>query len=308
MDSLNSLNVFVVSADTRSFAAAGRHLGISSSAVGKAIARLELRVSVRLFHRTTRSITLTPEGQTLLERCRRIFGEVDAAERELAQSVGAPRGRLRLSLPLVGRLLVPMLTEFAQKYPQVELELDFSDRVVDIIDEGFDAVVRIGDARDSLLMTRTLGTFGHHVVAAPTYLEQHGLPASIDDLQNHRCLHHKFETTGKLAPWRFIVDGVETQPELPRTILANTVEPLVHLAEQGLGLAYLPSYLIGSSLDTGRLVSVFDEHVKHRGMLRVLWPASQYVSPKVRALVDFLSDHFTHGMLDVTLSNSAGQI
>jgi len=149
MDSLGSLNAFVHAAEARSFTVAGRQLGVSSSAMGKAVARMEERLGVRLLHRSTRSITLTAEGALFLERCRRIFSEIEAAELELSQTRGAPRGTLRVSLPLVGTLMMPTLVAFMRAYPEIILDLDFSDRVVDVIEEGFDAVVRFAEAGDS---------------------------------------------------------------------------------------------------------------------------------------------------------------
>ena len=137
MDSLGSLNAFVRAAEARSFTVAGRQLGVSSSAIGKAVARMEERLGVRLFHRSTRSITLTAEGSLFLERCRRIFSEIEAAELELSQTQEAPRGTLRVSLPLVGMLMMPTLVAFMRAFPEIVLDLDFSDRVVDVIEEGF---------------------------------------------------------------------------------------------------------------------------------------------------------------------------
>src|SRR6201995_5629408 len=157
MDSLGSLNVFVRAAEARSFTVAGRQLGVSSSAVGKAVARLEERLGVRLFHRSTRSITMTAEGALFLERCRRIFSEIEAAELELSQTHEAPRGILRVSLPLVGVLMMPALVAFMRAYPEIILDLDFSDRVVDVIEEGFDAVVRFAAPWGSGLLGRGVG-------------------------------------------------------------------------------------------------------------------------------------------------------
>ncbi len=136
MDSLNGFMVFVQVAETRSFVAAGRLLGVSASAVGKSVARLEEKLGVRLFHRSTRSVTLTAEGTLFLERSRRILAEIEAAEQELSQASSAPRGRLRVSLPLVSSLVLPVLGEFMATYPDIELDLDFSDRLVDVIEEG----------------------------------------------------------------------------------------------------------------------------------------------------------------------------
>jgi DNA-binding transcriptional LysR family regulator len=143
MDSLNGFVVFVQVAEMRSFVAAGRHLGVSASAVGKSIARLEDKLGVRLFHRSTRSITLTAEGHLLLERSRRILAEIEAAQQELTQAAERPVGRLRLSLPLVGSLVLPVLGDFMRQYPQIQLDLEFTDRMVDVIAEGYDAVLRI---------------------------------------------------------------------------------------------------------------------------------------------------------------------
>jgi DNA-binding transcriptional LysR family regulator len=151
MDSLGALNAFVRAAEARSFTIAGRQLGVSSSAIGKAVARAEERLGVRLFHRSTRSVALTAEGALFLERCRRIFSEIEAAELELSQTHEAPRGALRVSLPLAGTLMMPTLIGFMRAYPEIVLDLDFSDRVVDVIEEGFDAVVRFADVGDSFV-------------------------------------------------------------------------------------------------------------------------------------------------------------
>jgi DNA-binding transcriptional LysR family regulator len=172
MDSLGSLNVFVRAAEARNFTVAGRQLGVSSSAIGKAVARMEARLGVRLFHRSTRSITLTAEGALFLERCRRIFSEIEAAELELSQTRETPSGALRVGLPMSGTLMMPTLVAFMSAYPEITLDLDFSDRVVDVIEEGFDAVVRFADVGDSRLMSRALGTYCRRLVAAPAYLVQ----------------------------------------------------------------------------------------------------------------------------------------
>src|SRR5437868_14837665 len=192
LDSLGGFTVFVQVAETRSFAEAGRLMGVSASAIGKRVARLEERLGVRLFHRSTRSITLTAEGALFLERCRRIFSEIEAAELELSQTQEAPRGTLRVSLPLVGMLMIPTLVAFMRAYPEIILDLDFSDRVVDVIEEGFDAVVRFAEVGDSRLMSRSLGTYRRRLVAAPAYLAARGVPLVPDDLKAHACLHHKF--------------------------------------------------------------------------------------------------------------------
>ena len=220
MDSLGSLNAFVQAAEARSFTVAGRQLGVSSSAIGKAVARMEERLGVRLFHRSTRSITLTAEGALFLEHCRRIFSEIEAAELELSQTQEAPRGTLRVSLPLVGTLMMPTLVGFMRAYPEIALDLDFSDRVVEVIEEGFDAVVRFAEVGDSRLMSRALGTYRRRLVAAPAYLAAKGVPLTPDDLKTHACLHHKFPTSRKFERWPLPPEHAGIESELPRTAVA----------------------------------------------------------------------------------------
>src|ERR1700733_14153511 len=245
MDSLGSLNAFVRAAEARSFTVAGRQLGVSSSAIGKAVARMEERLRARLFHRSTRSITLTAEGALFLERCRRIFSEIEAAELELSQAHEAPRGTLRVSLSLAGMLMMPILVAFMRAYPEIVLDLDFSDRVVDVIEEGFDAVVRFAEISDSRLMSRALGTYRPRLVAAPAYLADRGVPLAPDDLKTHACLHHRFPTSRRFERWPLGPEHAGIESELPKTAVASTLEPLIYMAEQALGIAYLPDFSIG---------------------------------------------------------------
>jgi DNA-binding transcriptional LysR family regulator len=289
MDSLGSLNAFVRAAEARSFTVAGRQLGVSSSAIGKAVARMEERLGVRLLHRSTRSITLTAEGALFLERCRRIFSEIEAAELELSQTHEAPRGTLRVALPLVAALMMPTLAAFMRAYPEITLDLDFSDRVVDVIEEGFDAVVRFADVGDSRLMSRALGTYRRRLVAAPTYLAAKGVPLTPHELKAHACLHHRFPTSRKFERWPLGPEHAGIEGELPKTAVASTLEPLIYMAEQGLGIAYLPDFAIAHQLRERLLVTVLDDYTDLSGPLRVLWPSSRHLAPKLRAFVDFLA-------------------
>jgi len=289
MDSLHAFNAFVRAAEARSFTVAGRQLGVSSSAIGKAIARLEEKVGVRLLHRSTRAVTLTAEGALFLERCRRIFSEIEAAELELAQTQGAPRGKLRVSLPIVGMLMMPTLTAFMQAYPDIELDLDFTDRLVDVVEEGFDVVVRAGAVSDSRLMMRVVGSFRLGLVASPGYLAQRGTPRTPADLAGHACLHHRYATSGKLEPWP--LRRRPGEPEVPVAAVANTIEPLIAMVEAGLGIACLPDFAIRRQLAEGRLCAVLAEYTEHEGTFRLLWPSSRYMSPKLRVFVDFMARH-----------------
>lgn len=291
MDSLGSLNAFVQAAETRSFTAAGQKLGVSSSAISKAVARLEERLGVRLFHRSTRIVTLTPEGALFLERCQRIFCEIEAAELELSQTRSTARGKLRVSLPLVGMLMMPTLAAFMRAWPEIELDLDFTDRLVEVIEEGFDAVVRTGEASDSRLMTRTLGTFRHKLVGSPAYFAEHGTPETPADLPGHRGLRHLYPSTGKIENWPLHSKGNATPVNIPTAAVASAIEPLIYLAEQGLGLACLPDFAIREQLARGSLMCVLDDAVRHSGTFRILWPSSRHLSPKLRVFVDFMTEN-----------------
>ncbi|MFT4189917.1 MAG: LysR family transcriptional regulator [Comamonas sp.] len=288
MDRLNGFVVFVQVAETRSFVAAGRLLGVSASAVGKSVARLEEKLGVRLFHRSTRSVTLTAEGTLFLERSRRVLAEIEAAELELSQATAAPRGRLRVSLPLVSSLMLPVLAEFMREYPEIELDLDFTDRMVDVVEEGFDAVVRVGEPADSRLSARRLGAFQMALVASPGYLARRGTPQTPADLRQHACLRYRFHNSGKLETWTLQQAPGAPEWQLPTTMICNNIETRLYFALQGLGIACLPDFAIREPLADGRLVPILAGHMQHSGVFHVLWPASKHPAPKVRALVDFL--------------------
>jgi len=288
MDRLGSLTAFVHAAETRSFTSAGRQMGISSSAVGKAVARLEERVGTRLFHRSTRSITLTPEGELFLSRCQRIFSEIEAAELELAHSTQAPRGRLRVSLPMVGSLMMPAINRFAITFPDIELDLDFSDRLVDIIEEGFDVVMRTGTMVDSNLMTRTLGHYEHCIVGSPPYLARRGVPSTPEDLLSHACLQHRLPSSRKLEPWPIVRDGIDLELDIPVTAVASTLEPLISMALADIGLICVPVFTVRRYLEAGTLKVVLDGHLHSTGVFRILWPSSRHTAPKIKAFVDFM--------------------
>lgn len=291
MESLSGFIVFVQVAETRSFVAAGRLLGVSASAVGKRVARLEERLGVRLFHRSTRSITLTAEGTLFLERSRRVLAEIEAAELELSQTMEAPRGRLRVSLPQAGGLMSPVLADFARAYPKVELDLDFTDRLVDVIEEGFDAVLRTGKPADSRLSARSLGDFPLILVASPDYLAQRGTPEVPSDLLGHACLHYRYPNTGKIQVWPLRPAPDAPELRLPVSMVCNDIETRLHFAVHGLGITYLPTFAVRHALADGRLRTVLDAHLVPRpDGFNVLWPSGRHMSPKLRVFIDFVTD------------------
>lgn len=288
MDNLGSLNVFVRAGETRSFTAAGQQLGISASAVSKAIVRLEERLGVRLFHRSTRIVSLTPEGALFLERCRRILCEVESAEAELLQTQSAPRGKLRISLPSIGTLFMPRLAAFKRLYPDIELDIDYSDRLVDVIEEGFDAVIRTGEPSDSRLMARRIGSCRKVIVGAPAYLSKAGIPLKPEDLASHACLLYRFPSTGKLDAWPLGRPAGVPAIDLPVSMVTNTLDPQVCFAEEGLGIACIPEIAVSRQLQQGSLVTLLDDYNQTRMVFHVLWPSSRHLSPKIRVFVDFI--------------------
>jgi len=288
MDSLSSLGVFVQVAETGSFVAAGGTLGVSASAVGKSISRLENKLNVRLFHRSTRSLTLTAEGQLFLERSRRILAEYEAAENELSLASQYPRGRLRISLPMVGSLMLPVRSEFLSCYPDVELERNVSGKRVDVIEEGFDAVIRTGEMTDSRLNLRKLGDYTKFVVASPAYLAKHGIPQLPEQLAQHSCLHYRFSRSGKIEPWPLVH---ELPLDLPLSMVCNNLEAQVYFAQQGNGITCLPEFAAREALVSGKLQSVLNEFISHSASFNILWPSGGYMTPRLRALIDFLCEH-----------------
>jgi DNA-binding transcriptional LysR family regulator len=290
MESLSGFNVFVQVAETRSFVAAGRALGISASAIGKSVARLEERLCVRLFHRSTRSMTLTAEGMMLLERSRRVLAEIEAAEQELSQSASVPKGRLRVSLPLVSGLVLPVLADFMRAYPAVELDLSFTDRMVDVVEEGYDAVVRTGELLDSRLSSRQLGSFATVIVGSPAYFAQHGVPQRPADLAGHPCMHYRFPNSGKLEVWPLLREAGEAEPRLPTSMICDNAETRVWFALQGLGIACLPAFAVRAELAAGTLRTVLDDYVDRTITFRLLWPSGRHLTPRLRAFIDFMAE------------------
>ncbi|MFV3129751.1 LysR family transcriptional regulator [Niveispirillum sp. KHB5.9] len=291
MDWFGGIHLFMQAAEARSFVDAGRLSGVSASAVGKAVARLEERLGVRLFHRSTRSITLTPEGRLFLDHCQRIQAEMAAVEASLAGA--APRGPLRIGIPAVAEAaLLPILADFMRTWPDIQLEIDASDRLVDIIEEGFDAVIRTGIPADSRLMSRSLGTFRHRILAAPAYLASHGTPQVPEDLTFHACLHHRHPGTGKPEPWPLWRDGMDLPLDLPVSAIAGTAQARAFLAAEGLGIACVPPFAAGQYLKDRRLVEVLAEFVRPVGLFHLLWPAGRHLSPRIRAFVDHIVPRF----------------
>jgi DNA-binding transcriptional LysR family regulator len=291
LDSLAALNVFMRAAEAGSFTEAGQQLGLSSSAVGKCVARLEQRLNVRLFNRNTRCINLTSDGTAFLGSCRRIFAELRSVEDELAEKTGTPKGKLRVSMPLNGMLMVPKLGDFIRGYPDIDVDIEFTDSVVDVVDGGYDVVLRSGEVNDSRLKSRRLGSYQFEIVGSPNYLSGAGVPLKPEDLLQHICLHRKHPATGKLHPWPLASSTTVNDLVLPTAAMASTVDALVQLAESGVGLVCVPNFCVRRQIADGSLVSVLKEYVDRTEVVRAIWPSSQYQSPRLRAFIDFVAEN-----------------
>ena len=291
MDKLTGLAAFLRTAETRNFVTAGRMLGISASAVGKSVARLEQRLGVRLFQRSTRRIHLTAEGELFYQRCRHVLGDVEEAETALSHAVQAPRGRLRISVIVMGyRFLMPLLPEFRQRYPEIELDLDFDDRIVDVIDEGLDGVIRSGELPDSRLMARRVGSYRAMLYASPDYLKRHPTPQQPRELERHDCLRFRNHSSGKLQPWLMRTDPGESEPRVPATLICNNIEAMLTAAVNGLGIAYLPTFATTDMVAAGRLVPLLESYMIEHGTFWMLWPSNRQLPPKLRVFVEFLCE------------------
>jgi len=288
MDNLNGLLAFVRAAQNQSFAAAAEKMGISASAVGKSVARLEEKLGVRLFNRSTRRISLTDEGQLFFERCQNIVTQLEDAEQELVRISAVPRGKLRITAPAIGyRMLLPHLPEFRQRYPDVELDLDFSDRMVDVIDEGFDIAIRSGELNSSQMMSRRLGPFRFVIAGSPAYFANHPAPQTPEDLKHHDCLRYRFPGNGQWQEWEV---NSPVPPVLPLALSSNNMESVLQATLQGLGLAYVPEFIVRPYLASGELIPVLAPFLKEGGKFSVVWPSSRHMLPKVRVFIDFLAE------------------
>lgn len=290
MDRFTGLSAFVRTADLGSFVAAGRTLGLSPSAVGKAVTKLENELGVRLVQRSTRSLRLTEEGRAFHERCRRILDDLDDAHASLMLTREAPRGRIRVSCPVIAyHFLLPVIPAFMDLYPEICLDLDFSDRIVDLIEEGVDIAIRSGELPDSRLMVRTLRPFRLLLCAAPAYLERHGTPRCPRDLAAHRGVAFRYPNSGKLQDWPLRRSKEEPEQRIHHVMTCNNMEALCGAAIRGIGIGCMPDFLVAAPLRSGALVPVLLDHLEMPGQFNLIWPSSRHLSPKIRVFVDFLS-------------------
>ena len=291
--------MFAAVMDTGSFAAAAARLGTSPGQASKLVSRLESALGVRLLNRTTRALSPTEAGQAYYDRIRIVLDEIEAIDQSIRQESERPRGRLRISAPLTLGVhqLRFALAEFASLYPEIALDVNFTDRLVNLVDEGFDIAVRVGRPVDSSLIARRLCDSRLRLVAAPSYLDRAGLPQSPADLARHDCIiDTNFREPGT---WPFqTAEGLKTIQVTGRLRFSNA-EVCLAAAERGLGLAYLPDFVAADALAAGRILPVLaDFEIPPYGIFTV-YPPGRHLAAKVRALIDFLSARY-RGEVDWT--------
>lgn len=286
------IRAFVAVAEARSFVAAARKLGLSRSALGKAIVRLETRLSTRLLHRTTRQVTLTAEGTEYLRRTQRILIDLAEAEASIRQDRPVPKGVLKLSLPnAYGRLRVlPVLKRFLESWPDLSAEVGFTDRPVDLVAEGIDLAVRIGSTASSAdLVGRVIARSTIVLCAAPTYLERRGIPRLPNDLARHDRLHFG---TGGGSSMRWRVGHPEGEPVLvvgPGRVLLDSAEAIRDMVLGGFGIAELPRFLVQDDLESGSLVPVLEGQAREAVPISVLYPNRHHLAVRARLFIDRLA-------------------
>lgn len=291
-DRLDGVAVFVQAAEAGSFAEAAARLRLTRSAVGKAIAKLEQRLGTRLFHRTTRSLALTEDGQAYYERCARALTELEAAEAELERGHREPRGRLRVSVPVLfgRRCVAPVLRALVLRHPQLELDMTFSDRRADLLEERIDLAVRVGPLPDSSsLAVRGLGLQHMGIAAAPGYLDAHGRPATLEDLDGHRGIvrHHN----GVDVAWAVLGDdGLPHHPAIEARMRLDDLQAIADAAVAGVGLAWLPCWMLAPHVRAGELEWVLGHRRSRPMAIHLVWPHSRYLPSKTRAAIDALAE------------------
>jgi|LNAP01.1.fsa_nt_gb DNA-binding transcriptional LysR family regulator len=288
-DSLQGVITFVVAARSSTFTEAADRLGVSKSAVGKSIARLEERLGAQLFHRTTRRISLTADGDAYYEACSSALDDIGTAESGLGPGSREPSGRLRVDMPVAfgRRVVAPLLFEIANKYPALQLNITFSDNLVDPIEEGIDLLVRFGELKDtSGLVARRLARQSWAICAAPAYLARFGTPETLDELKDHHCIVGY--RRGQPLSWRVKRGAKSVRYAPPTSHQIGDGEAMILAAVAGVGLCQMPRCLFREDIEAGRLVEVLESYEPEQVEVHAVWPKVSHLRPKIRYVVDEL--------------------
>lgn len=293
MDRLECDRMFVAVVEAGSFTAAAARLGTGSGQASKLVSRLEAELGVRLLNRTTRAVSQTEAGRAYFERIRSLLGELESLDLAIRNVAQTPRGRLRLTAPLTfGTVeLSHALNDFAAEYPEIELDVSFSDRVVSLVDEGFDIAVRVGRASDSSLIARKLCEVRIVLVGSAAYLAERGQPTAPEDLARHTCIvDTNFQDPGR---WQFrSATGELIAVPVTGRVRYSNAEVCLAAAAAGLGLAYVPGFIAGPAIAAGRVRALLTPFEADPLVVHALYPHSRHLAAKVRALVDFLAARY----------------
>jgi DNA-binding transcriptional LysR family regulator len=290
MDRLDAMHLFLRVAELGSFSAVAQQLGLARSVVTRQIAALESHLGVKLMVRSTRRLALTSAGTAYLEKCRVILNLVEAAETDVAEERLIPRGNIRISLPLSFGIkrLAPLLLDFSQRYPEVSLDMDYTDRRVKLIEEGIDLSIRITRRMDPGDVVRKIGTSTMRVIASPDYLARHGRPQNPAELTHHECLG--YTASGAISQWQFMVNGQLETFQLRSRINANNGEVLTEAAAQGLGITVQPDFIADSVIASGRVEQILLDFPQPELGIYAMLPSNRHVPHRVRMLMDFLAE------------------
>lgn len=288
---LNAVRMLVQVAEARSFTLAAGQLGISQSGLSRAISRLESTLGVRLLHRNTRNVSLTPDGRQFVEHCAPLLSGLEDAERRLGDRPSTPSGVLKLTAPsMFGRkVLVPLAGQLMAAHPQLQFELVLNDRLVDLVEEGFDAALRTGPISDVRMVARPLRPLHWVTVASPAYIARHGEPASVDALHEHACLAVRNLRSGRLVDWQFReADGQLREFTPPARMVFDSGDPLVEGALAGIGIMQVMDFAVADALADGRLQRVLQAFEGCSRVLSLVYPPSRQASPKLQVLAQAL--------------------
>ena len=305
MDKIKAMRAFVRIVEANSFSKAAETLNVPRAALTATLQKLETDLGVQLLQRTTRRLALTPEGADYFRDCNEILQALELAEsRFKGPDAASPRGRLRVELPsTLGRnLVLPRLAEFRAAYPDLELVISFTDRLVDLTEEGADCAVRVGKLQDSAMIGRQIGTMAFVLCAAPAYVARHGLPATVADLPGHQSVLHFSGRTGRAFEWELLVDGHWTRVTPAGPVAVNDADANMICALQGLGLARCAQYQVLSCLRDGRLVQVLPDAPLPALPISLVYPKGRMATPKLRVFAAWLAD-VLDGHPELRLSN-----
>ncbi|UPG84057.1 LysR substrate-binding domain-containing protein [Luteibacter aegosomatis] len=294
LERLTGLIAFARAGSLGSYTAAARSLSISPSAVSRSVQRLEQHLRVSLFTRTTRALTLTPEGRDLHERALRLLRDAEDIEQAAKRARAEPAGTLRVaaSLPIGVHLIAPALPAFRERYPEVTVDLRLSDQLVDIVEQRIDVAIRIGDLPDSGLLSRKLAPLRLGAYASPSYLARRGVPSHPDDLQGHDTVTLRYQSTGQSFRWPFRIGGREIDMVPPSGLVADVSDAVMAMLVAGGGIGIAASFVAAPHVARGELVPILTEFAVERNNITVLWPESRRTNPAVRAFLARLQEIF----------------